>query len=372
MQYLNLVLNNAFTLSIFLIVIGSLVGIYARSRSRDRCLKHFEGFMVSLERTDGRQVWGRLRVYGSGIELIYADGHQDEQGHVENSYVLYNGEFGEITALYRYHDELDDRERGLREKDIRRVHKPTAVSILQRKIKNFLNTFKDAILQAFNLFVGSKSRGKAGGALVVKQPEISKIGGQLINISAGNAFDPILERYMGQFVVAEQDREDKIEEIPGILREYSSKFLELLNVKVTLNLSMPAGRGGCLRHPLVDADEGDGEITVTNKSGFRLSEVIIRTAAGETKLDADIRADATASVDLPPAEAGEEAEIVIGVPRTADMILPRETSVMRHGQERVKHTLETLLGLDTWFARPKIAAIRRVLAMKEKDQPRNG
>ena len=85
----------------------SLTAAYLRSRTRDRCLKSWEGFHVTLERTNGKLVWGELHVASTGMELVYADSVQDER-HLESSYLLYASEYGEIQALYRYVEQLSD------------------------------------------------------------------------------------------------------------------------------------------------------------------------------------------------------------------------------------------------------------------------
>ena len=47
---------------------ATLVGAYVRSRRRDVCLRCFEGFHVTLERADGKIIWGRdgTRIFWSG------------------------------------------------------------------------------------------------------------------------------------------------------------------------------------------------------------------------------------------------------------------------------------------------------------------
>ena len=61
----------------------SLVG-FVRSRIADRCLRSFHGFQVTLLRTDGRQVWGRMDLSPGGIEFasseVRVDPHGEERG----------------------------------------------------------------------------------------------------------------------------------------------------------------------------------------------------------------------------------------------------------------------------------------------------
>jgi len=361
MEYINLILNNAFTLSILLVILGSMVGLYVKTHSRDRCLKDFEDYKVTLERIDGKLIWGRLQVYTSGLELEYEHAHQDLDGHVENTYVLYNEELAQIEAFYRYHDELSDPEKARRQRTIRKVHKPSFMNILMRKLRNFTNTFKDAILQSFNIILGAKA---TSGVLATKKSEIGNIGGQVLSTGGGNAFDPILERYIGQYVVCEITRGGTVEEAPGILKEYSPKFLELLNVKVDSTLSVDLDDKDRVNHPVVTVDFSNGQVNITNKGDQPVFAVALKTSSGERKLDVYIDGGKSTQFNVSPEELAGEPQLYFRLPRKVDMVFPRGSAVVRHGGKRVKHTFETLLGLDTLMSTPGIVSMKRALVVK--------
>ena len=109
MQALTSFMNNPLAISVFVILISSLVGFYVNSRVRDRCLRDFDGFMVTVEDKAGKIAWGTLRTYSSGMELKYASTMQDAEGHVENSYILYDKELANLQAIYRLHDDQTER-----------------------------------------------------------------------------------------------------------------------------------------------------------------------------------------------------------------------------------------------------------------------
>jgi len=46
--------------TISLIFVATLIGSYFRSRRKDPCLHSFENFHVTIERTDGKTIWGIL------------------------------------------------------------------------------------------------------------------------------------------------------------------------------------------------------------------------------------------------------------------------------------------------------------------------
>jgi hypothetical protein len=364
METVNHILNNAFTLSLLLVGIGSLVGLYVKSHSRDRCLKDFENYRVTLEKDNGKLVWGRLKVYNSGIELEYESAHQDEEGHVENSYVLYSNEFEQIGAFYRYHDELTEEEKSRRKRAIRKVYKPSIFSIASRKLRNFANTFKDAILQSFGLVIGTKTKGTSLGS---KQKELTGISGQLLTVSGGNAFDPILERYLGQYVVTERMAGDQSEEVPGILKEYSPKFLELLNVKVDQSVETPVDMESKTEHPLVDLITAGEKMTILNKSSQPIYAISLKT--GETEQRLDVYVDSGKSMEFTLPEMTDSGmKLIFNLPRKVDMVLPRQAAVVRHGGKKIRHRLETLLGLDGFMDQPGIKSLKRMFVIDGEDK----
>ena len=94
-------MENALFLSMVSIAVVAVVGTFLHRRSRDKCLKTFSGDTVTLEQPGGKGIWGRLRVEITGLELLYAQSHQDAAGHIETSYILYKQEYAKIQAIAR-------------------------------------------------------------------------------------------------------------------------------------------------------------------------------------------------------------------------------------------------------------------------------
>jgi len=226
-------LNNVVGLSILVIFGGALLTAFLRSRARDRCLKDFHRFHVTLERKDGKHIWGTLRVYGSGFELVYREPRQDPSGHIEASYIVYGSQYGEIVqALYRFHDQLTPANQRRRRRSARRTYRPNVFRRLGRKMRNLLNTLRDAVVQSMSVVVGQLKKAHPGATVLAGQDKrILGVGSELVGV-AGNAFDPILERYVGKRVVLQVQTADKVIEYPGILKDYTADFLEVLNIPV--------------------------------------------------------------------------------------------------------------------------------------------
>ena len=87
---------NPVAITILFIVLSTFVGAFIRGRKKDKCLKAFRGFIITLEDVGGKRIWGRLNVQATGMELIYTQPHNDPDGHIESSYILYKYEFGNI------------------------------------------------------------------------------------------------------------------------------------------------------------------------------------------------------------------------------------------------------------------------------------
>ena len=113
-----------FYTTILVIFATAIVGPFVRSRLRDRCLRSLDESLVVLERVDQDPVWGRLRVYATGLELLYGAPSPGISGIDKYSYILYKGSFGAIHALWRYPDEMTEDERRRRAKRIRRTARP--------------------------------------------------------------------------------------------------------------------------------------------------------------------------------------------------------------------------------------------------------
>lgn len=64
-----------------------------RSRRRDRCLRDFDGFTVTLAEQGGDLVWGRACVYPTGIEIEYETPVVAPAGHLERSFIFYRDQF---------------------------------------------------------------------------------------------------------------------------------------------------------------------------------------------------------------------------------------------------------------------------------------
>src|SRR5258708_5488973 len=107
--------STIFYLTLLFIFLTAIITTVATKWARDKCLKFFNHYHVTLERVRGQASWGRLKVFSSGVELVYDHAYVDPQGHRKTSSLLYQQDVeGQLLALFRYHDELREPDRKAR------------------------------------------------------------------------------------------------------------------------------------------------------------------------------------------------------------------------------------------------------------------
>lgn len=217
-------------LTIIFIILATLVAAFVRRVTRDKCLKDFENNMVTLERTDGKIVWGKLKVENTGLELSYTAAHQDSDGHIEKSYILYKYEFPNILAFVRYHKQLSEKNKKKRERLLKRTYHPGLLGRLKRKIKNIFKTIRDSVMEVISILISqAKKASPTGQVLSTQDKYVTRMKSDLMG-TVGTSYEPLLEKYIGDKVVLEVLRGENVVEYCGVLREYTAEFIEIMDV----------------------------------------------------------------------------------------------------------------------------------------------
>ncbi len=232
--------DSATAITILFIILVAGIGAFIRKRSRDKCLRDFEKNMVTLEDKSGKTIWGQLRVENTGLEFVYQQKHRDEDGHDEASYILYKYEYPNIQAVIRFHDELSESNKLKREKELKKTYHPGLERRLKRKTLNVFRTIRDSVAEIINLLLSqAKKATPAGKVLSTQDKYVSQMKQELMG-SVGTSFEPLLERYIGNKVVLETIKGEKIYEYCGVLKEYTAEFIEIMDVKYTVKQDQPA------------------------------------------------------------------------------------------------------------------------------------
>ena len=346
MSLLESFLNNPIAVSIGVIVVSSLVGFYINARVRDRCLRDLDGYLVTVEDKAGKVMWGKLEVFSAGLELLYSTEKKDTEGHVENSYILYDTELANLQAIYRIHDDQSTRDQRKRATDIKRTYQPSIFRRALRGLRNLFSTFKDAIVQSLNTLLGQRAAQSPQNAVLSKHKELTTSGAQLLSGAVGNAYEPILERHIGQYIVLEMLRGEKVEEEYGILKEYSDKYIEILNVRVEVPLYVyvkdPQGFPG----RQIKVEKSAQGLRVSNPLDRTLLVESVQCGENKREVEVFVPAHEIAEVALEEDEIGQEVKLAYAVRCLSDLVVPRSLAVVRHAGKREKLALDVLLGLD--------------------------
>ena len=324
--------NWSLFITIGLIFLVTLLGAYLRSRFRDRCLKDFVGFHVTIERTNDKLIWGILSLEATGMELSYADAMQDEK-HIESSYVLYASEYQGVQAIYRYADKLSAWGRRKRDRDIRRSFHPNFLRRLARSTRNFLSTATDSLQEVITLLLGQFQ--KAGGRYLADRTDVmlNKLGGKYIG-EIGRQADPLLENYIGQRVVFEITEGDEIHEHVGVFKDYSAQFVEFLDVQYPQMQILPMRLNQDMQTERVQVKAQGGMLQVKNLGNEPLLLQSLHWDQQEQLLNVVV--DGGETVELHPTQEFSRADLRMQIARELDMIVPRSHCVVRHRAEFYK------------------------------------
>jgi len=227
-------LDNILILSIILVFLTATVGTVARHRRKDRVLKDLENFHVTAKRHSKADVWGEVEVYSNGLEFSFSEPHRNRRGNLASSCLIYKGEYPEIVGLFRFHDELDDKNKNRRLQQVEAVINKHWHVVLARKISNFLNTFRDAINESMGMLLKHSNRTSVSVGTGDQLQQLSSTATGLLS----EAYDPILEQHIGDRVILEQIIDKTKTEYTGVLSDYSDSWISLYDCHLRESISL--------------------------------------------------------------------------------------------------------------------------------------
>src|SRR5262245_66259065 len=81
-----------FYLTLLIIFLTAIITTVLTKWTRDKCLKFFNHYHVTMERSRGQTVFGYAKVFSSGIEIVFDHPFVDPRGRTKTSYMLYGPE----------------------------------------------------------------------------------------------------------------------------------------------------------------------------------------------------------------------------------------------------------------------------------------
>lgn len=313
--------------TVALIFIVSLLGAYMRANRRDPCLRAFDGFHITLERVDGKHVWGKMELESTGLELRYRGTIQDES-HIESSYILYSEEYKDIRAIFRYVDDLTEENRKKRTDDVEKSIHPNLWRRLIRRFQIFVTMASDSMGEVMGLLVGRLR--KPVGRYITDSSEayLKNLGVHMIG-HVGTAHDPLLERYIGEKVVVEVlESGDEIHEHVGIFKNYSPDFIEILDVQFPQRQRLQMAPGEEQQNDWLTAKREGKMLKVTNQTNHPI--LLQSVGIGSEEEMINVVVDGGETLDLYPESDAPNIELHTRVVRELDMIIPRTRCLVRH------------------------------------------
>ncbi len=357
--------SDIFYITLLFIFLTAIITTVVTKWSKDKCLKFLNGYHVTLERARGQLTWGQLKVFSTGIEVVYDHPYIDWRGRKKTSYMIYQQELdSQLLSLLRYHDELTPAKQAERNRQIQKMFNPGPLRRMSRQIRNLLNTLRDAFNAAIGAAVGQYQKLNPSSAVLSSQgTQVTQIGQTLLSKFA-NAYEPLLEQYIGQQVILDiadpLNPNNATNEFVGFLADYTQNFIAVFNVEHKtereISVVLPDVENGDALAPLPPPPppgapapvlppalrEENGLVLRIDSGRFRVwnnrsDTVILRRMerAGFEPVEFGAVVPPNGVFDLPARDA-RGAKLILEVVRAVDVVAPRKFATVRHAGELVE------------------------------------
>ncbi len=355
--FFSVVWENALSISIALVFISAFIGFICKARAVDKCMKSFAKDKVTVQNKTQKNIHGTFTLHSTGIELLFDK--PSGEGVLRYSHILYKSEFPSIFWIARHQDNLSPASKAKREKQIKITCNPGYYRKFSRYFRNLLGSFRDAFTQTISMLIGQMQKKSPSSLILNQEKQISNIGADIIGYM-GNNYDPILENYIGRKVVVEIIREDQIEEICGIFKEYSTEFLLLLNVPLLQNFTYEIAYKKIQKQreeiPLELQIARGKELEITNLS---CSGIFLKHLQAESEirsLEKFLEPGQKMALELPGflLKSKDNTDALfhtfsIAVIRQSDLLLPRSHSIIRYSADTQKEDWKSIIKVDLDF-----------------------
>jgi len=219
----------SFWLPLLVLFAGAVIGAIVRRHAKDECLKIFHESFVFVRLKDGKWIWGKLIVYANGLELLYSDPDPLGTEYRKLSYVIYDYNMETIDRIVRPSPKPGTTAAEEWKREIRALQYPNFGQRFARQVRNTFNMLRDAVAQSIGMIFGAVKKRNAHLSQLSVDDNVTQVGKTLISI-VPSAYEPVLEKYLGQKVVVETPLPDKVIEQIGILQEYNGKYVLVRDV----------------------------------------------------------------------------------------------------------------------------------------------
>lgn len=343
-------LDTLFWFTVLAIFIITILSALLRRLAKDKALRLFHEYHITFFSERRATLWGDCLVSSQGIELLFDQSFTTRRKLVKSSALIYEDEFGPMICLTRSIHGLHPHELEDRKRQIQRTFNPGLLRRIRRWFRNMLNTMRDAITKTMTLVVGrftAAAGGTAGAALATQTGDINTLAGNVVSLAA-NAYEPLLERYIGQPVILEINLPPPpgpppppnwvppTAEFPGYLVDYTQRFIALFNVDhppvENIEIRLEPGQP-----PIPDLP--DLKITITDQDTILKCEgkdaFVLRTICCNAQ-DSDLGIAMIPGTTLILAAITAPTTLTVERTRQIDIIVPRSRARIRFGSMPVR------------------------------------
>jgi len=326
-----------FLITLAVLVFLATVIALVRARRRDKCLKDLDGFHITMVEQGSNLCWGRAEVYATGMEVTYVEPVLAREGHWEHSFIFYEDQYEALNAVYRYAKGLTEEARRRRMVVINRTVRPGFWRRLGRRLQNWISMIRDALVQAMTMVIGAAKTRQPGSTVLMgaQEAQIKALSTEVIG-HVGNAYDPLLERHLFSQVVLEVTRNGRKRSYCGWLKDYTSRFIEVLDAEVNIraeHLPEAAYAPNDDRLAEVSIQAENGRLTIRNNSEMVLYVRSLEAENWQRLMGCVLPADTVADLLLPPEVVPADVRVWIGSVDRIDMVVPRAHAVIRHAAQ---------------------------------------
>jgi hypothetical protein len=226
--------EDTFFITILFIIVSTLIIAFIKRVHVDKTLKEFKDDFVHLFMHDKSQKAGKLDVANTGMEILYKTTNENQ--HLgEMSYILYRAEYSKIAFIARYAKDMNEKNRVCRTRTMKKAYHPHLLRRMGRSINNFFRTIKDAMMDIFTQLSGKLTSISGENSVINKSSSYTKKINQELVSTMDSSYDPILEKYIGNVVVAEVTYGDSLTKVTGVLKDYTAKYYEIWDVDLTVD-----------------------------------------------------------------------------------------------------------------------------------------
>jgi hypothetical protein len=225
----------SFWLPLFLIFASALSAAIVKRYIKDACLRVFHHTFVFLRLRDGRWLSGELVVFSNSLEIRFRNPIPLGDRFERLTHVIYEQNLESIDRILRPSPRQGTDARQEWEREIERLKNPSPLRLARRRIRNLFNMLRDAVAQAFVIIFGTVRRRTRFASVQLDEGKVGEVGRNLIS-AVPNAYEPILELYLGRDVIVQTTNDSKVEEQSGVLQEYSARYILARDVELLREL----------------------------------------------------------------------------------------------------------------------------------------